>query len=100
MDKRLTSYIWRVSEVFYPVVPISNGNGLLQRKLIKSKEVNPINAEEEGTTANQNPHKRDPDPLPSEPTRPTTLAELLAHWTPLDENLPPILDLPAEPVEL
>jgi len=55
---------------------------------------------ERNTPAKNTRHKPDPDPLPPESARPATLAELLARWTPLDENLPPIPDLPAEPVEL
>jgi antitoxin VapB len=35
-----------------------------------------------------------------EPVKPTSLRELLAQWSPLDETFPVIDNLPAEPVDL
>ena len=44
--------------------------------------------------------RKEGDRLVIEPAAPTSLLALLATWKPLDEEFPPIEDLPPEPVDL
>ena len=44
--------------------------------------------------------RKEGDRLIIEPTQPTSLLAVLATLTPLDEEFPPIADLPADPIEL
>ena len=44
--------------------------------------------------------RKEGDRLVIEPAPPTSLLALLATWDPIDEDFPPIVDRPPEPVDL